>query len=132
MMDALQEPGWLCRLLAPVDSPGLMISRSWIGRQSWILRLLSDKLFVHRDTPSNNPAVPFEFTFENKKRAESIITKYPPQYKKAAVIPLLDLAQRQLGWTSLSAMNYVADLLEMPRMRVYEVATFYTMFHRYP
>lgn len=56
-----------------------------------------------------------------------------PQYKKAAVIPLLDLAQRQnKGWTSISAMNYVAKLLEMPPMRVYEVATFYTMFNREP
>lgn len=55
------------------------------------------------------------------------------QYKKAAVIPLLDLAQRQnRGWVSISAMNYVAKLLEMPPMRVYEVATFYTMFNREP
>jgi NADH dehydrogenase (ubiquinone) flavoprotein 2 len=64
------------------------------------------------------------------KRAEDIIKRYPPQYKKGATIPLLDLAQRQLGWTSLPVMNYVAKLLEMPPMRVYEVATFYTMFNR--
>lgn len=56
---------------------------------------------------------------------------FPPQYKKAAVIPLLELGQRQnKGWTSISVMNYVAKLLEMPPMRVYEVATFYTMFNR--
>lgn len=48
------------------------------------------------------------------------------------MIPVLDLAQRQNnGWTSISVMNYVAKLLEMPPMRVYEVATFYTMFNRY-
>jgi NADH dehydrogenase (ubiquinone) flavoprotein 2 len=65
------------------------------------------------------------------KRAEEIIKRYPPQYKKAAVIPLLDLGQRQnKNWTSISVMNYVAKLLEMPPMRVYEVATFYTMFNR--
>ncbi|KAL7007074.1 NADH:ubiquinone oxidoreductase 24 [Cystobasidiomycetes sp. EMM_F5] len=65
--------------------------------------------------------------------AKTIIGRYPPQYKKAAVIPLLDLAQRQnRGWTSISCMNYVAKLLEMPPMRVYEVATFYTMFNREP
>jgi hypothetical protein len=57
-----------------------------------------------------------------------LYSKYPPQYKKAAVIPLLDLGQRQLGWTSISVMNEVARILEMPQMRVYEVATFYTMF----
>ncbi|CAE6515521.1 unnamed protein product [Rhizoctonia solani] len=93
----------------------------------------SDALFVHRDTPYNNPKIPFKFTTENLKVAEETIAKYPPQYKKAAVIPLLDLAQRQnKGWTSISVMNYVAELLEMPPMRVYEVATFYTMFNREP
>lgn len=74
----------------------------------------------------------FEFTPENLARADEIISHYPPQYKKAAVIPLLDLAQRQnKGWTSISVMNYIAKLLSMPPMRVYEVATFYTMFNRY-
>ena len=76
--------------------------------------------------------ISFSFTPENAKRAEEIISYYPPQYKKAAVIPLLDLGQRQnKGWTSISVMNYVAKLLELPPMRVYEVATFYTMFNRY-
>ncbi|KAG9301629.1 hypothetical protein G9A89_016699 [Geosiphon pyriformis] len=87
---------------------------------------------MHRDTPENNPSIPFEFTRENMERANRIIAKYPPQYKKAAVIPLLDLGQRQLGWTSISVMNTVAKLLEIPPMRVYEVATFYTMFNREP
>jgi len=59
-------------------------------------------------------------------------SKYPPQYKKAAIIPLLDLGQRQLGWTSISVMNEVARIVEVPAMRVYEVATFYTMFNREP
>ncbi|KAI8805649.1 thioredoxin-like [2Fe-2S] ferredoxin-domain-containing protein [Cladochytrium replicatum] len=93
----------------------------------------SDKLFVHRDTPENHPEIPFQFTPENLKVAEEIVKKYPAQYKKAAVIPLLDLAQRQNGgWTSISGMNFVAKFLEMPPMRVYEVATFYTMFNREP
>jgi NADH dehydrogenase (ubiquinone) flavoprotein 2 len=74
----------------------------------------------------------FEFNAESKKRAAQIIAKYPAQYKKAAVIPLLDLAQRQnQGFTSLPVMNHVASLLDMPPMRVYEVATFYTMFNRF-
>lgn len=48
------------------------------------------------------------------------------------MIPLLDLAQRQNGgWLPISAMHKVAELLNLPRMRVYEVATFYTMFIRY-
>lgn len=48
------------------------------------------------------------------------------------MIPLLDLAQRQHGWLPISAMHKVADVLDLPKMRVYEVATFYTMFMRKP
>lgn len=48
------------------------------------------------------------------------------------MIPLLDLAQRQYGWLPISAMNKVAEILGVTNMRVYEVATFYTMFIRTP
>jgi NADH dehydrogenase (ubiquinone) flavoprotein 2 len=65
------------------------------------------------------------------QRAEAIVAIYPEGHKRAAVIPLLDLAQRQYGWLPISAMHKVAEILNMPRMRVYEVATFYTMFNRY-
>uniref|UniRef100_A0A1B6FPB4 NADH dehydrogenase [ubiquinone] flavoprotein 2, mitochondrial n=1 Tax=Cuerna arida TaxID=1464854 RepID=A0A1B6FPB4_9HEMI len=92
----------------------------------------SDQLFVHRDSEENNPDIKFEFTPENVKRAEAIMSIYPEGHKRAAVIPLLDLAQRQHGWLPISAMHSVADLLGMPKMRVYEVATFYTMFMRKP
>ena len=68
--------------------------------------------------------IPFEFDAENMKRCEEIIARYPPQYKKAAVMPILDIGQRQnQGWTSISVMNAVAKLLEMPKMRVYEVSS---------
>merc|ERR1712071_544626 len=94
---------------------------------------LSNNLFVHRDTPENNPDTPFEFTAENVERADAIMSIYPDGHKRAAVIPLLDLAQRQNGgWLPISAMHSVADYIGMPRMRVYEVATFYTMFMRNP
>lgn len=73
-------------------------------------------------------SIPFSFNEQNMAQAKEIISYYPPQYKKAAVIPLLDLGQRQnSGWTSISVMNEVARILEMPPMRVYEVASFYTM-----
>merc|ERR1712121_273643 len=95
--------------------------------------LCSDKSFVHRDVPENNPDTPFEFTPENLKRSKVIISNYPEGHEAAAVIPLLDLAQRQHhGWLPISAMHKVAEMLKMPRMRVYEVATFYTMFNRDP
>ncbi|KAE8215658.1 hypothetical protein CF327_g1087 [Tilletia walkeri] len=96
-------------------------------------RAHSDVLMVHRETDYNNASIPFSFNEGNSKIAKEIIAKYPAQYKKAAVIPLLDLGQRQnSGWTSISVMNEVARILEMPPMRVYEVASFYTMFNREP
>lgn len=88
--------------------------------------------FVHRDSPENSQDQPFDFTKENYSRIEAIISLYPPGYQAAAVIPLLDLAQRQVGWLPISAMNKVAEILKMTNMRVYEVATFYTMFMRQP
>jgi len=92
-----------------------------------------DGIFVHRDTPENNPDTPFTFTLENKARADAILSIYPDGHKRAAVIPLLDLAQRQNGgWLPISGMHHVAEVIGMPRMRVYEVATFYTMFMRNP
>src|ERR1700741_4270595 len=73
----------------------------------------------------------FTFTPENLARAQKIIAKYPAGRQARAVIPLLDIAQRQSGnWLPREAMDYVADLLQMPRIRVYEVATFYTMFNK--
>jgi len=61
------------------------------------------------------------------------VSRYPSNYKSSAVIPLLDLAQQQnKGWLPLAAMNKVAEILEMAPIRVYEVATFYTMFNRSP
>ncbi|XP_034251047.1 NADH dehydrogenase [ubiquinone] flavoprotein 2, mitochondrial [Thrips palmi] len=93
---------------------------------------LSDNLFVHRDTAEDNPDIPFEFTAENKKRADALMAIYPEGHTRAALLPLLDLAQRQQGWLPISAMHHVADILNVPRMRVYEVATFYTMYMRKP
>ena len=86
----------------------------------------------HRDSSENNPSIPFSFNAINQKLIAEFLKRYPPQYKKAAVMPLLDLGQRQHGFTSISVMNEVARLLEMPPMRVYEVATFYTMYNRDP
>jgi len=75
----------------------------------------------------------FEFTPENRERAAAHIAKYPPGRQASAVLPLLDLAQRQSGgWLPQAAMHHVALMLGMPRIRVYEVATFYTMFNLRP
>jgi NADH-quinone oxidoreductase E subunit len=75
----------------------------------------------------------FAFTPENKALAEKMIAKYPARRQASAVVPLLDLAQRQVGgWLPRAAMDYVAAVLDMAPIRVYEVATFYSMFNLKP
>jgi len=75
----------------------------------------------------------FEFTAENLERANAHIAKYPTGRQASAVLPLLYIAQEQSGgWLPRAAMDHVAGLLEMAPIRVYEVATFYTMFNLRP
>src|SRR5579859_2250074 len=84
--------------------------------------------------PEDQPWQPksFAFTEAGKALAEKIIKRYPEGRQQSAVMPILDIVQRQEGWVSMAAMNVVADMLDMAPMRVYEVATFYTMFHLKP
>jgi NADH dehydrogenase (ubiquinone) flavoprotein 2 len=88
----------------------------------------------HLETPDNNSADSrFDFTKENYDRVFHILAKYPVHYKQAATIPLLDLAQRQNGgWLPLGAMQKVANIVQVAPVRVYEVASFYSMFNRTP
>lgn len=75
----------------------------------------------------------FAFTPANLEKAKAFIAKYPSGKQASAVLPLLDLAQRQHdNWLPRAAMDYVAGLLDMAPIRVYEVATFYTMFNLAP
>ena len=83
-------------------------------------------------TPGNG-AETFVFTPENRDKADALIAKYPAGCQASAVLPLLDLAQRQNGgWIPRAAMEHVAELLDMASIRVYEVATFYTMLNLEP
>ena len=74
----------------------------------------------------------FAFTPDYLEKAKAFIAKYPKGRQQSAVMPLLDLAQRQDGWVSRAAMEVIADMLEMAPIRVEEVATFYTMYNRKP
>jgi NADH-quinone oxidoreductase E subunit len=75
----------------------------------------------------------FEFTPENLERAKAHIAKYPDGRQASAVLALLDLAQRQCGgWLPRAAMDRVAQTLGMAPIRVYEVASFYTMLNLRP
>ncbi len=81
----------------------------------------------------------FAWTKDNAKQAKVIIARYPPGRQRSAVMPLLDLAQRQVGaetntqgWLPLAVMEFVARELAMPVIRVVEVATFYFMYNLVP
>ena len=75
----------------------------------------------------------FSFTADNAKAAQAFIARYPESREQSAVMPILDLAQRQNGgWLSDAAIAFVADLLAMPRIRVLEIASFYSMYHQKP
>ena len=83
---------------------------------------------IHDQQPES-----FEFSKANIEIAENILKKYPEGRKKSAVMPFLYLVQRQNeNWIPLVAMKYIAKYLEIPYIKVYEVATFYTMYNLAP
>ena len=83
---------------------------------------------VHDDQPKE-----FKFSPKNLKKADEILKRYPEKNKKSAVMPFLYLAQKQnSNWIPLAAMKYIAKLLSMPYISVYEVATVYTMSNLAP
>ena len=75
----------------------------------------------------------FEFNQENQKKVAEILAKYPADRKKSATMPLLDQAQRQNdNYVSKDVIAKIAQLLELPEIKVYEVASFYTMYNLKP
>ncbi|QJD77589.1 NADH-quinone oxidoreductase subunit NuoE family protein [Spirosoma rhododendri] len=73
-----------------------------------------------------------QFTPERLAEATEIIARYPEGKQKSALLPLLHLMQEQEGWTSPEGMDYIARMLDIQPIEVYEVATFYTMYHVQP
>ena len=87
---------------------------------------------------------PESFAFRDSKQVKEIISRYPEGFQRSAVMPLLDLAQRQLaedgakanpphgGWIPRAAMDHIAEIIGQPPIKVYEVATFYSMYNLAP
>ena len=83
--------------------------------------------------PAKNQPENFEFSSSSLKEAMAIIAKYPKGKQQSSVIALLYIAQRQNdNWIPLAAMKYIAKFLDMPYIKVYEVATFYSMYNLSP
>ena len=75
----------------------------------------------------------FEFSDASKTRCDEIIARYPDGRQQSAVLPLLDLAQRECGgWLPTAALEHVAEYLGMAKIRVLEVASFHSMFNLEP
>ncbi|WRX10115.1 hypothetical protein QQP08_002602 [Theobroma cacao] len=118
-------------MLARLASQRLLEIRQAFRQSAQACRSFSTALNYHIDSPDNSPGLPWEFSEANKETVKEILSHYPSNYKQSAVIPLLDLAQQQHGgWLPVSAMNAVAKVIEVAPIRVYEVATFYSMFNR--
>lgn len=93
----------------------------------------------------NAPFQPATFAFEDMAKVQEIIDRYPVGRQQSAIMPLLDLAQRQVavtgpygdigrggGWIPRAAMDVIADICDVPPIKVYEVATFYSMYNLAP
>ena len=83
--------------------------------------------------PAKNQPETFEFNSSSLEEANKIVSKYPKGKQQSAVMALLYIAQKQNeNWIPLSAMKYIAKFLNMPYIKVYEVATFYSMYNLSP
>jgi len=91
-------------------------------------------------SPGTHFEQPLSFDFDEESEAEitKILKRYPPERKASAVIPLLWVVQKQMGrrthsaWVPVKGMDAIAERLEIPSIRVYEVCTFYLMFNTRP
>jgi NADH-quinone oxidoreductase E subunit len=92
------------------------------------MQAISGKVAVPNVQPES-----FKFTQKVMEEVREIISRYPEGRQASAVLPVLMLAQRECGnWLPRAAMEHVAELLDMPPMKVYEVATFYSMYNLEP
>lgn len=73
-----------------------------------------------------------EFSQEKINKVQEIIARYPEGKQKSALLPVLHIAQEEFGWLSTETMDYVASILSLEPIEVYEVATFYSMYNLKP
>ncbi|XP_016983641.2 probable NADH dehydrogenase [ubiquinone] flavoprotein 2, mitochondrial [Drosophila rhopaloa] len=87
---------------------------------------------VHLDACEMRDKLKFEFSEDNRRRVTALLAWYPEPEWKGALLPLLDIAQRQQGWLSISAVHVVAETIKIDPMEAFEAAQFYTMFFMKP
>jgi NADH-quinone oxidoreductase E subunit len=94
--------------------------------------MVYDKRFQKSDRKLVDEGEPFTFTPERRAELDDLLTKYPPEQKRSAVLAALYLLQDQQGHLTASGMRHVAGILDMTPAEVEDVATYYVMFYREP
>ena len=91
-----------------------------------------DATFHRSSRQLEDEGPPFAYTPENRARFDAIITRYPPDQRRSAVLPALYLAQHQQGYITANAIRHVAEVLGITRADVEDVVSYYTMFYTRP
>lgn len=105
------------------------------GSRKRTFQLISFSLFLrHLKTMATNGTTTLRFSDATLAKVRSIIARYPEGKQKSALLPVLHIAQEELGngWLPVEVMDYIASLLNIQPIEVYEVVTFYTMYNQQP
>jgi len=94
--------------------------------------MMYDKRFHKSERKFVDEGEPFTFTPERRAELDELLTKYPPEQKRSAVLAALYLLQDQQGYLTASGMRHVAGILDMTPAEVEDVATYYVMFYKEP
>jgi len=95
-------------------------------------KMAYDATFHKSSRALEDEGPPFVYTAENRARFEEVVTRYPPDRRRSAVLPALYLAQYQQGYITANAIRHVAELLGITRADVEDVVSYYTMFYTKP
>ena len=95
-------------------------------------KMAYDATFHKSSRQLEDEGPPFAYTAENRARFDEIVTRYPPDQRRSAVLPALYLAQSQQGYITANAIRHVAELLGITRADVEDVVSYYTMFYTRP
>jgi len=95
-------------------------------------KMAYDATFHKSSRKLEDEGPPFAYTPENRARFDAIVTRYPPDQRRSAVLPALYLAQHQQGYITANAIRHVAALLGITRADVEDVVSYYTMFYTRP
>jgi NADH-quinone oxidoreductase E subunit len=95
-------------------------------------KMAYDATFHRSERELEDEGPPFVYTPENRARFDELVTRYPPDRRRSAVLPALYLAQNQQGYITANAIRHCAELLGITRADVEDVVSFYTMFYTRP